>query len=150
MAPVVSRKSRRVTDRLCLFRTDPIAELLFARLDDKADDAHRPLRSAGISSAPWVIDAPLPPFPSASARRSDELQRNASSSSVHEIALSHWQHFSGLAGEKPAVGPHFIGFRVNLHTGGGAVQNHGMLAELAGVRDWEELFCKSQRLGLFQ
>jgi hypothetical protein len=37
--------------------------------------------------------------------------------SVHEIALSHGQHFCGFAGEKPAIGAHFIGFRIDLHTG---------------------------------
>src|SRR5260221_11102484 len=70
--------------------------------------------------------------------------------SVHEITLGHRQHFRGFAGEKPAVGPHFIGLRVDLHAGGGAIQHHRMLADFARVRDRKQLFCKSEHLALFE
>src|SRR4029077_11020267 len=70
--------------------------------------------------------------------------------SVHEITLSHWQHFYGFAGQKPAIGPHFIGFWVNLHTGCSAIQNHGTLPDLARVLDGEKLLCESKPLTLRQ
>src|SRR5262249_12080504 len=70
--------------------------------------------------------------------------------SVHEITLSHRQRFCWLACKEPAISPHFISFRVNFHTGGGAIQDHGMLADFARVRDGKKLFCKSRRLTLFQ
>src|SRR5215471_20693925 len=64
--------------------------------------------------------------------------------SVHEITLSERKHFCGFAGKKPAIGPHFIGLRIDLHPRGRAVQDHGVLADVAGVRDWKELLCKSK------
>src|SRR6267378_3469102 len=70
--------------------------------------------------------------------------------SIHEVTLSHWQNTRGFAGEKTAIGSHFVGFRVNLHTGGSAIQHHGMLADLARVRDGNKRFCKSEPLTLLQ
>src|SRR5262245_60831870 len=70
--------------------------------------------------------------------------------SVHEIALSHRQNFCRFAGEKPAIGPHFISFRVNFHMRSGAIQHHGMLVDFASVRDGKKLFCQSKRLTLLQ
>src|ERR671919_594405 len=70
--------------------------------------------------------------------------------SIHEITLSHWEHFCGFAGEKPAISSHFIGLRVNLHTGGSTIQYHGMLADFARVRDGENFFRQSKHLTLFQ
>src|SRR5262249_4424984 len=66
--------------------------------------------------------------------------------SVHEIALSQRKHSCWLAGKKPAIGPHLIGLRIDLHTRGRAVQHHGTLADVAGVRDRKKLFCKSKLL----
>ena len=95
-------------------------------------------------------ESALPPVLSAKARRGDELKRECMVRSVHEIALCHWQYFCGFAGEKAAISPHFIGFRVNLHTRGGAIQHHRMLADLARVRDSKKLFCKSKHLAFFK
>src|SRR5258708_13477968 len=47
--------------------------------------------------------------------------------SVHEITLGHRQHFRGFAGEKPAVGAPFIGLRVDLQPGVGALKHHPVL-----------------------
>src|SRR5229473_3405135 len=68
--------------------------------------------------------------------------------SVHEITLSERQHFCRFAGKEPAIGPHFIGLRIDLHAGGRAVQHHGTLADLAGVPDGKKLFRKSKLLPL--
>ncbi len=80
------------------------------------------------------------------ARAGDELKHDAWSYSVHEIALSHGQDFCRLAGKKAAIGPHFVGFRVDLHARRGVIQNHGVLADFACVGDRKKFFCEAERL----
>src|ERR1700739_4447515 len=66
--------------------------------------------------------------------------------SVHEITLSEREHLRWLAGKKPTIRPHFVGFWIDLHTRRRVVQHHGTLANVAGIRDRKKLFCKSKLL----
>ena len=68
--------------------------------------------------------------------------------SVHEISLSQGQYSGWLAGEKAAIGTHFVGLRVYFHAGRGIIQNHRTLADLARVGDRKEFLCKAKRLPL--
>lgn len=88
-----------------------------ARVLVASQNLSAPLRhySSGMAFQPFGMRRPR----SGNSSRFASAKRASFFSPIrhHEVVLSHRKYFCGVAGEKPAISSHLVGFRVDLHTG---------------------------------